>query len=432
MSKFGFRKLMVFIILSATVAIAYQLPYLRYTFYDQMMEVFKFNNTQMGMLATAVSVTSTICYPIGGFFANRFSTRSLICITLAAFVGLTVWYAFTTNYIMLLIIHVLYGFFGIATLWSAYLSGIRNLGTEDNQSTLFGSSEATRGIVQTILGFAFLGVMGISLTPQIGFRGLLLIGAGVTAVFLILAIIYMPKGQSTEEGTPDQDQSKNCSLVDVLKNKGVWIMILMVMCAYTVWSIGNGYLTTYTVQVLDISPSLASTLGIVRSYIIVFVAGFLGGFVLDRFTFKGKAFLIMFVTVIAALLGVILTSKVIPICIGITLLIAFIANVMKSTYWSTMDQAGIPVYMTPLATGIISFIAFIPDFALPPIFGVILDNAAAAGNIASGFNTIFFILIAFSVMGIVGSILLTRRTQKINAERECGTVGEQRVLERGA
>ena len=418
MRKFDFRKLMVFIILSATVAIAYQLPYLRYTFYDQMMEVLKLNNTQMGMLATAVALTSTICYPIGGFLANRFSTRSLICITLAAFVGLTIWYAFTTNYITLLIIHVLYGFFGIATLWSAYLSGIRNLGTEDNQSTLFGSSEATRGIVQTILGFAFLGVMGIAMTPQIGFRMLLLVGAGVTAVFLILAIIYMPKGQLREDDASDQEQSNKFSLVDVLKNKGLWIMILLVMSAYTVWSMGNGYLTTYTVQILGISQSTASTLGIIRSYIIVFVAGFLGGWVLDRFTYKGKAFLIMFVAVIASLLGVILTSKVIPICIGITLVIAFIANVMKSTYWSTMDQAGIPVYMTPLATGAISFIAFIPDFALPPIFGVLLDQAAAAGNIASGFNKIFIILIAFSVMGIVASILLTRRTQKINAERK--------------
>jgi len=418
MGKFGFRKLMIFIILSATVAIAYQIPYLRYTFYDQMMEVLKLNNTQMGIMATAVSLTSTLCYPIGGFFASRFSIRSLICITLAAFVGLTVWYAFTTNYIMLLIIHVLYGFFGIATLWSAYLSGIRKLGTQDNQSTLFGSSEATRGIVQTVLGFAFLGVMGISLTPQIGFRWLLLVGAGVTAVFLFLALIYLPKGQSTDEDTSVQEQSEKCSWMDVLKNKGVWILTIMIMGAYTIWSMGNGYLTTYTVQVLNISPSLASTLGIVRSYIIVFLAGFLGGWVLDRFTFKGKAFLIMFSTVIIAYLGVMLTNKLIPICIGITLVLAFIANVMKSTYWSTMDQAGIPVYMTPLATGVISFIAFMPDFALPPIFGAILDKAAAAGNIASGFNMIFLIIIAFSVMGIVGSILLTRRTQKINSEKE--------------
>ena len=32
MKNFGFRKLMIFIILSATVALAYQLPYLRFTF----------------------------------------------------------------------------------------------------------------------------------------------------------------------------------------------------------------------------------------------------------------------------------------------------------------------------------------------------------------------------------------------------------------
>lgn len=196
MKKFGFRDLMVFIILSATVAIAYQLPYLRFTFYDQMMAALHLNNTQIGVLATAVNLVSTLSYPIGGVLASRFSTRSMISVTLAAFVGLTVWYAFTTSYIMLIIIHVLYGFFGIATLWSAYLNGIRNLGTAENQSTIFGSSEATRGIVQTILGFSFLGVVGIAATPAVGFRSLLLVGAAVTAVFFVLALIFCRKRKS--------------------------------------------------------------------------------------------------------------------------------------------------------------------------------------------------------------------------------------------
>ena len=127
MNKWGIRKLMIFIILSATVAIAYQLPYLRYTFYDQMMSALNLNDVQMGVLASAVSIASTISYPIGGFLANRFSMRSLINLTLAAFVVLTVAFAFTTNYILLIGIHVLYGFFGIATLWSAYLVGSATL-----------------------------------------------------------------------------------------------------------------------------------------------------------------------------------------------------------------------------------------------------------------------------------------------------------------
>lgn len=417
MNKFGFRNLMVFIILSATVAIAYQIPYLRYTFYDQMRAALHLNNTQMGMLATAVNLVSVLSYPLGGFLAARFSTRTLISITLAALVGLTVWFAFTTNYIMLLIIHVLYGFFTIATLWSAYLNGIRNLANKDNQSTIFGSSEATRGIVQTALGFAFLGVMGTALTPGTGFRTLLLVGAGVTAILLVLAIIFLPKASKKDESSANHTEkgSKQFRLMDVLKNKGVWITTFLLMGAYSTWSLGNGYLTTYTVQVLGISPDLASTLGIVRSYIIVFIAGFLGGFVLDKFTYKGKALLFMLTVIVVSILAVMLTSKVVPISIGLTLVIAFIANVVKSTYWSTMDQAGIPLEMTPIATGIISFLVFIPDFVVTPICGAWLDAATAAGDVASGFTKIFIMMIGFALVGIISAILLTKRTKELEA-----------------
>lgn len=416
MTKFKFRDLMVFIVLSATVAIAYQLPYLRYTFYDQMMGALQLNNTQMGWMALAISLTSTICYPIGGILAEKFSLRTLILITLAAFVGLTVWYAFTTDYVMVMIIHVLYGFFGIATLWSAYLTGIRNLGDESNQSTLFGSSEATRGIVQTIFGFIFLAVIGVSASAAAGFKNMLLVGAALTAVFFVLGFIFLPKNDKQNQDAHEVVKDESYTFMDVLKNKGVWITIVIIMCAYMIWSLGNGYLTTYTVQVLGISQELASTLGIVRSYIIVFLAGFLGGFILDRFTYKGKAFLILFVLAIALLLGVILTSAIVPLCVAITLILAFIANVMKSTYWSVMGQAGVPVKMTALATGVISFIAFIPEFIAPVISGMWIDQAIADGNVAIGFYKIFAMLIGFAIIGIIFSIILANRTKKLNAE----------------
>jgi len=413
MGKLGFKNLMVFIVLSATVAIAYQLPYLRFTFYDQMAAALQLTNTQIGNTSSAVAFVSTLSYPIGGYLASRFSTRKLIIITLIAHIAITVWFAFTTSYIAIMIIHVLYGFFGIATLWSAYLNGIRNLGDKDNQSTLFGSSEATRGIVQTVLGFIFLGIMSTAASDAIGFRTLLLAAAAITAVLLVAAFIFLPKDSDTKSSA--EDNSKKFSTMDVLKNKGVWITIFLIMGAFMTWSLSNGYLTAYTTQVLEISPNLASTLGIIRSYIIVFLAGFIGGFLLDRFTYKGKGMLILLTAVIVAVLGVMSTSKVIPICIGLTLLIAFIANILKSTYWSVMDQAGIPLSMTPVATGIISFIAFIPDFIVGPVCGRWLDSAEAAGNVASGFTKIFILMIAFAVIGIIASLLLVKRTKEIEA-----------------
>lgn len=413
MKNFGFRKLMIFIILSAAVALAYQLPYMRYTFYDQMAAALQLNDTQMGLLATALTFTNTLCYPIGGFFAERFSMKKLICITLAAYAALTALFAFTTNFVVLMGIHVLYGFFGIATLWSAYLAGLRTLGDENSQSTIFGSSEATRGIIQTITAFVFLGIMNVAATPILGFKLVMLTGAAFTGVFLVLALIFLPGEGIREESSGEEKYS----LKDILKNKGVWLTIWVIMCAYVSWTLGNGYLTTYTVRVLGVSESVASTIGVIRSYVIVFLAGFIGGWVLDRFTYKGRGFLLLFASVIIVIAGVMLTSKVVPVCVGLTLVLAFLANVMKSTYWSIMGQAGIPARMTAVATGIISFIAFIPDFIVPTLCGSWLDAATAAGDVAMGFNKIFILLIAFSVVGLIGAVMLTKQTKLLEKQQ---------------
>ena len=408
MKSLGKDKLIVFIILSATVALAYQLPYMKYTFYDQMMEALQINDTQMGVLGTCLTLVNTLCYPIGGFFADRFPMKKLICITLAAFALLTGLFAFTTNYIVLIGIHVLYGFFGIATLWSAYLSGIRSLGDEESQSAIFGSSESTRGILQTITSFLFLGIMNVAATPVLGFRFVMIAGAAITGLFLVLALIFLPAETAAEQ---EREKEEKIPLKEVLTNKGVWITIWVIMCSYVSWTLGNGYLTTYTVRVLGISSSLASTIGIVRSYVIVLAAGFIGGWILDKFTYKGKGFMVFLSVTVVTTLAVMCTSKVVPICIGLTLFLALMANIMKSAYWSIMGQAGIPLKMTAIATGVISFIAFIPDFIVPTICGIWLDAAIEAGNIASGFNKIFILLIVFSAVGIVGAALLVRQTK---------------------
>lgn len=410
MKSLSKQKLMVFIILSATVALAYQLPYLKYSFYDQMMAALNLNDIQMAGTSTAITLTNTICYPIGGILANRFSTRNMMLVSLLGLALTTVAFAFTTNYILLLAIHVSFGFFGIATLWSAYLAGIRALGDENNQSTIFGSSESTRGILQTVCAFMFLGIMNAAATPLFGFRAVMLVGAAITFVFFILAWIFLPR----EEVKAEEGPKESFPLKDVLTNKGVWITIMVIMCAYVTWTVGNNYLSTYTVRVLGISETLASTISIVRSYIIVLAAGFIGGWVLDRFKYKGNGFMIFLAITAVALAGVMATNKVAPICIGLTLFLALLTNIMKSTYWSIMEQAGIPANMTAFATGIISFIAFIPDFIVPMICGTWITNAQEAGNVAAGFNKIFIMLIVFSVVGIFSALCLTKQAKKLD------------------
>ena len=78
-----------------------------------------------------------------------------------------------------------------------------------------------------------------------------------------------------------------------------------------------------------------------------------------------------------------------------------------------MGQAGIPAKMTALATGFISLIIFLPDAVLPTIICTWLSNAEAAGNIAAGFDKIFIMLAVFAIVGIIGSVVLVKRTKSI-------------------
>lgn len=425
LKQLGFKKLLAFIVISASVAVIYQIPFLRYTFYEQMKSALSLTDTQMGDTQAALTALNLVGYPIGGWLAARFSPKKLLSATLAIYAVVTAMFFVTTNYIVLLVIFAVYGFFGTATTWSAYLLALRTLVDEKHQSTIFGSSEATRGIIQTINAFIFLAIMARSATAVSGYMNVMLYGVILYIVLLILAVIFLPSSSADEYAGKEDQGGNRYTFWQVVKEPGVWICIIVIMCAYVVWTVGNNYLTTYTVRVLNMSETMASTVGIIRSYIVVFLAGFLGGWFLDKFSLKGKGFVIFFCVTIVCLIGAMTTDKILVICLLFTLAISFMANCMKSTYFSIMGQAGIPRSMTAMATGVISLIAFIPDFITPTLCGRWLDAATAAGDVTMGFKKIFIMMIGFAVVGVIGAILLARSGKKVLEAGEAQTDGKK-------
>ena len=142
-------------------------------------------------------------------------------------------------------------------------------------------------------------------------------------ILLIATLFIMPKDTVSDKKELRKESSGLKGFVKAVKDPSIWIVTFVVMCAYVSWTVGNGYMTTYTVRVLNISQQMASSIGIVRSYIIVLVAGFLGGFVVDRFSYKGNAFIVLFALVAALTAGVIFTSFNVTLCVIITLVLAF-------------------------------------------------------------------------------------------------------------
>ena len=379
---------LVLLILSLIAGLMYLTPLLRFSFYDQMMEALNLTDIQIGTIGSVYAIFCIICYPISGILADKFSTKKLLIISTFAMSLITVWYCFLPGYISLIIIHALYGIFSIATFWSPYLKAVRQLGSESEQGRLYGISEGLRGIGQTVVATICLFVVASFASISIGFSILLIINA-VVFILLMLAVMFIIPND-TVENNGEEKSEKSASVVGIisksLTSSSTWICIFVIMSGYTLWCTANGYIGTYCTRVLGISANMSSTLSIIRSYVIVFLAGFTGGFIIDKFKTKGQGMMLVFLAATISVSAILLTSKITAICIIVTIVLAYIVNVIKSTYWSILGDAGIPVESTGIATGIISLIALSPDMFVPIIISRFITYGENIGNIKLGFD----------------------------------------------
>ena len=126
--------------------------------------------------------------------------------------------------------------------------------------------------------------------------------------------------------------------------------------------------------------------------------------------------ILVFLASAISVLAIIFTSKVTAICVVVTIVLAYIVNVIKSTYWSILGDAGIPVESTGMATGIISFIGLSPDMFVPIVISRFITYGESIGNINVGFDYMLIWLVVWSVLGIVSGFILKKRKEKLMKE----------------
>lgn len=421
----GKKRTLALIILSAIAGLVYLTPFLRFSFYDQMMEALQITDVQMGTIGSVYGLFYVIVFVPSGILAEKFSTKKLLVITNLGMCLTTIWYSFYPGYTALLIIHALYGIFSVGTFWSPYLKAVRNLASEEKQGTIFGLSEGLRGVAQTIVSFICLGVMGSIASVALGFRAALWINAAAFALLALAVIFLIPdfdnnqasdesKSSETDEisGSRSAKKAGEHTILSFLKNPAIWICILVIMCGYTLWSTVNNYIGTYCTRVLGIDASLSSTLSIIRSYIIVFVAGATGGVIIDKFRTKGQAMMVAFLLTGVSVIGILLTGNLVFVCVIITIVLSYLVNVVKSTYWSILGDAGIPPAATGMATGVISLIGLTPDIFVPPIISRFIAYGESMGNITTGFRYMLIWMIAWSALGIVAGFILKKKKER--------------------
>lgn len=416
MSKNAKRFLLLFA-LGIAYGFMYVMPYMKSSFYDQMIAAMGCTNAQLGTLMTVYCISCTISYLPGGWIGDKFNPKPVLLVSIFGQAALSFLFMFTyTSYTMALIIWALMGLTGGFAFWPAIMKGIRMTGSDEEQGRMYGIFEALNGLASLLLSFIMIGVMAVVGGSDLitGFKSALAFMGGLSIVSGLLVLWLMPKDAAY--GLTEEEKKKKITLKDYVsafKIPGVWIMAILVWCYVTISAVAS-YLTPYSTNVLGMSAAAAASIGTIRTYGCRLIGGPLGGIIADK-GFKSVAKeqllgqLACLVTIGAFL--VLPGGTANGILIALLLLVGVSMFLCKGTYFSIQPEMGIPTHISATAVAIATFVGYIPDMFVHNMFGGWID---AAGD--AGYTKILIYGVATAGLGVLAAIFAIIQAKKVSAK----------------
>ena len=259
------KRFLLLFALGIAYGFMYVMPYMKSSFYDQMIAAMGCTNAQLGSLMTAYCICCTVSYLPGGWIGDKFNPKPVLLISIFGQAALSFLFMFTyKSYTMAVIIWLLMGLTGGFAFWPAIMKGIRMTGTDEEQGRMYGIFEALNGLASLLLSFIMIGVMAVVGGSDLitGFKSALAFMGGLSIVSGILVAILMPKDASYGVSDEEKENQKKITFKDYVsafKIPGVWIMAILVWCYVTISAVAS-YLTPYSTGVLGMSAALAATI----------------------------------------------------------------------------------------------------------------------------------------------------------------------------
>ncbi len=191
------------------------------------------------------------------------------------------------------------------------------------------------------------------------------------------------------------------------------MLSLLIFFCFSFTSAANGYLGSYTVNVLGISQTQASSFAVVRNYIIAGLATLAIGFIADKIGSKVKTLGYYLAIATVLTVAVLFTKNTMMLCVGVSFVFAAVYTGMRGIYFATLSEVGIPLSLTGVATGVISLICYLPDVYFAKLAGIWLDKY---GNF--GYDLIWYWVIGCGVLGIAVAVITVRYSQKLKKAQD--------------
>ncbi len=416
--------LIVVSIFSGTMVIT---PYLRFNYYNQIVTLFvdckgicgaDSVNEYIGTLALIFGVITMVMYVLGGILVDKFGEKLMLVLGGLMMAGGSILYGLSMSNASLVLAFILFGF-GTGTMWGGYLKLTRKLGNAEEQGRMYSTSEFVRGITGTIVGLLGVAMLnqailpsGLTDTAVIGEKWMLLlfVHAAIYIVSVICCIILVPNNVigCEEDDSAEVEPFTWKGAAQVIKMPGTWFATAVLFFGYSITACASGYLGAYTESVIGVTTSQASTFAIIRNYFIAAISTFLIGYVAMKLKSESKTIGIYSLISAVMIAVMLLTAGNFTICIICTFIFAAAYTGMRGLYFAVPSETKIPVQLTGVATGIISFIGYLPDVFFAKIAGRWLDRYGL-----QGYNYIWYWAIGCAVIGTVVCFSTYRYAKKL-------------------
>ncbi|MCL2015418.1 MAG: MFS transporter [Defluviitaleaceae bacterium] len=409
-----FNRYIQFLVVIIAAGSIYPLIFLRTAYQETILYVFDMNITQLNMIYTLLGLAFTAGYFPSGYLSDRFSPKwllvvSLFCTGLAGF-----WFAQIPNFISVVWIFCIWGFFSVFTFWSAHMKLVKMLSKPREEGIFFGILDGGRGIVEAILAaialFLFSQLMTESPTnsgdPQAALQAVIY----MYSVVMILVSGLIAAFLDSDYGGSQLEKSEKLNFAPIFKDKMVYILSIIIFMGYFVfWSqffIGGHLEVNFGVPPVDVAAIM-----------FVFIAmrpfgGILGGILATKIDKSKVLGFSMLMASFCLMLFAVLPTNISIYFFYITLIVAalFIFCV-RGVYWSLIGDLDIDNKSIGSTIGYISLFAYLPDILAPLMLNLMFDTFGSQG----GYNVYFTVITIFGLLGALFCLVFknTLITQKI-------------------
>ena len=407
--EINYRKWIILAILSFSAGVIYELPYMRYTFYDPLREGLGLTHEQFGELMSFYGTMAFFLYIPGGLIADRISHKFLLgfsmIVTGLGGLYLSTWPSFAGAKFLFAV----WGVSSVFTFWAVLLKATSMLGDKSEQGKLFALSEGGRGIINSVVAVtATAMIASLGASPD-KFIYILYLYSAVNILFGIAALIFVPHNKiSAEERESGLNVLKD--MYEVAKMPLTWILAVCIFAIYTVYTTSS-YFTPYMTKVYGVSAATAALVATLRNHIFRPVSGLIGT-ALNKKTGSSITAMILSIFVMMGLVLLVIalpTTKSFIIAISVLIpVIGIMTFVLRGLYFAPVGEAGTPVRLLGAAMGLISTIAFASDMFNFKIVGRILDTYDGS----TGYRMVFIYMIVLMCIALATLVVLRKISSK--------------------